>query len=439
MNKELAYFEMFPKIVPADRESTVTIRSLFSHCMFEDDKDYEITHVPMERPLQPKDGSNGPVKRIKPVYGSLKFSLLFNGEQEHLISVHEVNRDEKRHVGDFYLYSLENDLYERYPYKGDFHMHSFRSDGRETPGYVAASCRKIGLDFMALTDHGQYAPSIEAQEAFKDLELDFKIFRGEEVHAPNNPLHIINFGGSFSINDLISKNPEKYAEEVKIIEGRILDAPQDMDSYQYASSEWVFNKIREAGGLGIYCHPYWVYYDLHNPEQGYYISSGLISYMFDKQPYDAFELLGGYYRHEANSNMLQVARYNEERAKGRKIPIVGVSDAHGCETGDLFGWYYTIVFSPGLDLQDIAESVKSLYSVAVEAIPGETARVHGPFRLVKYSLFLLREVFPVHDKLCFEEGSLMLQYESGNKNAAEKLTGLAGQVPEFLKKIMAKS
>ena len=89
-----------------------------------------------------------------------------------------------------------------------------------------------------------------------------------------------------------------------------------------------------------------------------------------------------------NSNTLQVARYYEERAKSNEIPIVGVSDAHGCETGSLFGWYYTIVFSPTLEHADLVTSIKDLFSVAVEAIPGESVRAYGPFRLVKYALFL---------------------------------------------------
>jgi len=47
---------------------------------------------------------------------------------------------------------------------------------------VASSCRKIGLDFVTITDHGKYFPSIEVIDTFKDLDLDFKIFPGEEVH-----------------------------------------------------------------------------------------------------------------------------------------------------------------------------------------------------------------------------------------------------------------
>jgi predicted metal-dependent phosphoesterase TrpH len=82
----------------------------------------------------------------------------------------------------FSVYSVNDDLLSRVPYKGDMHIHTYYSDGIESPAYVASSCRKIGLDFVAITDHGKYFPSIEAIDTFKDLDLDFKIFPGEEVH-----------------------------------------------------------------------------------------------------------------------------------------------------------------------------------------------------------------------------------------------------------------
>jgi hypothetical protein len=143
------------------------------------------------------------------------------------------------------------------------------------------------------------------------------------------------------------------------------------------------------------------------------------------------ELIGGYHRFEVESNHLQVERYHEERANGKRIPIVGVSDSHGCETGSLFGWYYTIAFAPTSDLPDLVQSIKDLYSVAVEAMPGEAQRAYGPFRLVRYAQFLLREVFPAHDRLCTEEGRLMLELTAGNTQAAVQLRSLAGRVQQL--------
>ena len=96
-------------------------------------------------------------------------SQYFEGEQEHVLFVEEIWGKNRRSVGEFRLYSAQPDLFGRKPYKGDIHMHSHRSDGRESPGYVAGCCRRIGLDFMALTDHRKYKPSLEAQQAYAGI------------------------------------------------------------------------------------------------------------------------------------------------------------------------------------------------------------------------------------------------------------------------------
>jgi hypothetical protein len=91
------------------------------------------------------------------------------------------------------------------------------------------------------------------------------------------------------------------------------------------------------------------------------------------------------------------------------------------ESGELFGWYFTLVFAPAGGLMPLVQSIRDLYSVAVETIPGEMPLAHGPFRLVKYAQFLLREVLPLHDALCLEEGRLMLAHAAGDEQAAGAL------------------
>lgn len=423
---ENRYFDVFPKVVRADEETGITIRPLFAHGRFDDQTNYQVTYFPVEE-FAEKSGwpeKSHPSLHLK--NGNLCFSQYFEDEQEHVLLLESVAGEKRILIGDFRVYSLKSDLFTRRPYKGDFHLHSYRSDGRESPGYVAGACRRIGLDFMAVTDHEQYAPSIEAQEAFQGVDLDLRIYPGEEVHPPDNPVHIINFGGRFSLNERFKNDEATYRAEVKTIEDSLPTLPPGVNRHQYASCVWCFEKIREASGLGIFCHPYW--FDEHR----YANPGALTSVLLEHQPYDALELISGYSLNEANSNTLQVARYHQERVQGRQIPIVGVSDAHGCERNHVFGWYYTIVFSPSPELSDIVASVKGLYSVAVEALPNETVRAYGPFRLVKYALFLLREVLPQHDELCVEEGRLMLAHLAGDRTAAEQLKKLKGRTAALL-------
>ena len=46
--------------------------------------------------------------------------------------------------------------------------------------------------------------------------------------------------------------------------------------------------------------------------------------------------------------------------------------------------------------------------------------------------FLLREVFPEHDRLCQEEGEWMLKQVAGDERAATKLAGLQGRTAALL-------
>ncbi len=403
------YFKIYPKVIKADTKVTITLEPRVSNWRLPEGE-YKFTHYPTNY------SSGEEYKNLEVIRKENRFYLegFFEGEQEHVIYLEIGNR-----VLSFSVYSLKEDLLYRTPYKGDMHIHTYYSDGVESPSYVASSCRKIGLDFLAITDHRKYFPSIEAIETFRGLDLAFKLFPGEEVHPPNNPIHIVNFGGNFSINELFEKDSETYYREVKEIEeglkGRISEIPE---KYQLASSIWCFNKIREGNGLGIFAHPFW------RVREGYYISERLLNLLYDTKPFDAIEIVGGYHLHELISDNLQIVSYYE-KSKGQTIPVVGVTDAHGCETGSLFGWYYTVVFSPSLELKDIIDSIKLGYSVGVEALPGREPRVYGSLRLVLFTQFLIREIFPTHDRICEEEGRAMMSYIMGegyiDNNYKEKL------------------
>ncbi|HEX2999477.1 MAG TPA: hypothetical protein VHR86_04490 [Armatimonadota bacterium] len=414
---EKATFDYYPKVVRSDSEAVISIESQTAGASFDANARYGAALISREQP-KPADKPNPTVQVVN---GILRVRCYFTGEQEHVINISAITASGEKRLTQCRVYSVEKDLYALRPYKGDFHMHSRYSDGKEAPAYVAGCCRRIGLDFMALTDHRQYAPSLEAIAAFKDLPVDLRIYPGEEVHCPSNRIHIINFGGSFSINDLYKKDEAAYRAQVQAIAKHVKAKLSDADRFQYASCVWAFNKIREAGGMGIFCHPYWIYQDNYNAPEA------LIKTLFENRPFDAYELIGGYFRNEAASNMLQAARYHEECARGRQVPIVGVSDAHGCETGALFGWYYSVVLARSTNLPDLIHGFKSLQSVAIEALPGESPRIHGPFRLVKYTEFLLREVFPRHDALCAEEGEQMLAYIAKKPGALANLKQYQGR------------
>lgn len=424
MRPEHAYYQVAPRLLAADSEAEIVIAPRFDHCRFPPGQAYVVQHVLMEdSPHAAKSAQAGTYTVTPDTAGCLRFTSRFPGEQEHWLRVVPATPaaggapPPELH---FKVYSLRPDLFARRPWKGDLHLHSTRSDGRECPAYVAAAGRRIGLDFLAITDHGRYAPSLEARAAFAGVDTDLRLFPGEEVHPPDEPVHMINFGARQSVNDLF-KTPEFHSEVEALTRKLAPECPPAVDPYQAAACVWTLERIRALGGLAIFCHPHWVWRCSYN------VAPALNDWLFQRAPFDAFELIGGFYRHETESNQLQVAWYHEQSSRRPRVPVVGSSDAHGVERGELFGWYYTLVFAPSLEFADLAESIRGQYSVAIEALPGETPRAHGSYRLVKYALFLLREILPQHDELCVEEGRLLLAHVAGEPEAAAAVARLKGR------------
>lgn len=423
MKRQLADYRVIPRVVQSGAESFITIQPRGYHANFDDNKSYELSFVPMEHSNTYLMGQEYESISVKPQNGAITFRHTFEGEQLQLVRVLLDGVQQQ----DFYLYSLEEDLYRRRPYKGDLHAHSCHSDGRDEPAVVVANYRKWGYDFFALTDHGQYAPSVETIEKYRDIPTDMSLFYGEEVHVPSWYIHAVNFGGSFSVNDFFWQNEAACLKEMEEL-AKTLTVPEGVDSLDIARRIWVSKKIQESGGLSIFAHPHWV-------ENAFHVPDAVSDYLFEHQVYEAFELLGG---QSVFENNMQTALYTEQRAKGRQIPVVGSDDSHGSEDEDWFQWSYTIAFAEDRSLDALKDAVKNYYSVAVSNYPNEHQRAFGNYRMVKYALFLLEEYFPVYYELCFEQGRAMKEYILGDESALDVLKVLQGRTDRFAKEFFGK-
>lgn len=417
------YF-VFPSVVPANKPSTIHILPSGDHAAFEDGVPYTIELIPMECFNVPycldRFSAEYETRTAVAHNGALCFTYTFLGEQEWSVAVFPAKDPERRKL--FHIFAAEEDLYRRTPYRGDLHTHSNRSDGSEAPAVVAANYRKAGFDFLAITDHHRYRPSLEAIEAFRGVTTGLRLFPGEEVHVPGNYVHMVNFGGSLSVNELFEADPDKCWKEVEQLAGE-LTVPGDINPMEYAWRVWVVSHIRQGGGLAILAHPFWTWCDEYN------MQTKLTQYLLRTGCYDAFELLGGL---EDRENNLQVALYGDARAEGCKIPIVGSSDSHGTQPPIYFGSNCTVLLADGeLDQNTLSRSILEHYSVAVGMRDWKPVRVYGTFRMVKYVQFLLEHYFPRHDELCVEEGILMLDYACGDKAAKERLAGLSSRIEAF--------
>lgn len=417
------YYSVYPKIVLEGKKTEITVEGLYDHSRFENGKEYKITIMPTEKVTNSQYCEIPQEVTVRAENGMIKAECCFECEQEYNLAV-SCNGEL---VDTFFVYAVKKDLYGRFPYKGDLHMHTYYSDGMESPAYLTAACRKEGFDFIAITDHGKYFPSVEAVETFKNVPHDLCIYYGEEVHPPGDEsvpekyrtiFHFLNINGKFSVNELMYKSyntvyNEKYIDEIADIMKKI-ETPAGVDKHQYAECLWCFEKIKEAEGLSVLCHPMW------RVKSGYHIGKQIINHLFDNMPFDAYEMISGYDDFDVDSNTLQTAIYYEQcMKKGKYIPVVGVSDSHGAEQNRYFGWYYTIAFAKSPEFEDVAESIKNCFSVCVEKMPGAALRAYGPLRLVKLALFAVREILPEHDEICRAEGELMKRYILGENTAAQ--------------------
>ncbi|RMD74404.1 MAG: hypothetical protein D6820_16745, partial [Lentisphaerae bacterium] len=299
MRTEAKYYDVEPMIVRADRDCTIRIRPKHDHCRFHANETYRVIHAPREqRSLQRQVD-------FRLDDGDMLVQFHAHGEQEHILRLENVLDERCQQLAEFRIYSGRDDLIRLQPFKGDFHMHTFHSDGRESPAYVAARCREIGMDFIAITDHHKYAPSLEAIAAFSDIRIDLRIYPGEEVHPPGNNVHMVNFGGRASVNEMFGDRENHEKTVAPLLNELAGEIPEGVNAYHYASAVWTLRKIREVGGLAVFCHPYWI------AGMSYHIDESLTSALLASRHFDAFELIGGFDRCEAESNALQVARYHE--------------------------------------------------------------------------------------------------------------------------------
>lgn len=450
MKKLLYQYDIYPKVFMADRDVDITVHPLDEKVAFVPGHVYKLSIC--------KFSEGNPwhyPERDKSIYLSvtadskndLHFTVNTSEEGEYLILVYNESGDPKT-ICNLNVFCLAEDMKGRIPLRGDLHLHTCRSDGRESPYTVSANYRGHGYDFFVLSDHHRYYPSLEALRFYEGL-TDACIVPGEEVHLPMNDPHYINFGGSYSINALITpnKNQEKAGDdpEWRSIDGicpptmteeefrnmveekaKAVPLKNETERKSFAILQWIYENVQKGGGLAVFPHPYW----RHPLDQ---VPDEYLNNIYENKPFDAFEVLGGesYYAH----NGFQTAYYYEMKAKGFDYPVVGSTDSHSslAEHNANALICSTVVFASENKKEAIISAIKDKYSVAVDTISREY-RLVGDMRLVKYASFLLEEFYPLHDLACRNEGYYLFRYINGDKDALAVLNAMKGQVPKLIDK-----
>ena len=451
MNERLLKYRITPRVVRANCATEITVEGLDESCRFYDDLTYLICICKRDNFFYFEGRECTWAGRdfmteliVSPKNGVISFSHCFDGEQEWMIQV--TRQESDLHVPDryrrywknkidvlykpleFLIYSLEDDLYGTRPLKGDLHIHSYESDGDESPELVAAQYRKYGFDYIALTDHFFLAPSLQAIQSFSQIPTALKIFAGEEVHpyelmngnTDTGIFHVVNFNPKTSVNRRALEEPETVRAEIDAIYDELTDISDRGERWEAAWYTWIYRAIHEAGGIAIYPHPYWVLRGTLS------VRSSATDMILDRHLCDVCELLGGT---DFPHNCMQVQMYHEKRAQGLRYPWVASSDSHTVLKGGRFNQAWTVTFAR--TAEEIPEQILAGMSVAVDNTAPKNKNVYGELRLVRYTWFLLENYFDRHDEYCDAAGQAIRRCVLGDPSQKPLIEALERELARF--------
>ena len=403
-------YNVWPRVVPASKPVEMTVAPEARAFLFPEGGAYvlKISAVNGDDPWYHEPTAWERVD-VTAKNGVLRFTHTFEGEQEYQIKLYREELAKENFLADLALYSLEQDLYALTPLRGDLHSHSYRSDGRSDPAELLGYFREMGYDFQVLTDHNRHYPNAEVEKVYEGVKLGILHIKGEEVHTPTSTVHIVHAGGASSVTDIYMKDTPRYERELAECRARVPDEIPEKQRERYAQAIWSTDRIHAAGGLAIFPHPFW------RPGNGlacYNVCDDFARSLLKGGLFDAFELVGAMGVGGINRAL---ALWQELRAEGYDIPVVGSSDVHDL-TQNAFPYHFTVCFAEENAVDAIIAAVKAGRSVAVEMSGKEYERefrAYGNFRLVSYAQFLLQYYFSDLQRICQGEGVAMRQYAMG--------------------------
>ena len=211
-------FDIYPLVFPIAEETTFTVTTQGQKKPFEGEYTVTVHRAMAGAPAEEFTAWNTTEYTCVVENGAIRFPFRANVEGEYFVRIYQ----DGVQITQLHTYALGEDLAGRYPLRGDFHLHTTRSDGQEPPHIVCANYRKKGYDFLVITDHDRYYPSLEAIAFYKDVNIPLNILPGEEVHLPGTKVHIVNAGGLFSVNGLLPMK-ENYLDTNGEISKRCFD------------------------------------------------------------------------------------------------------------------------------------------------------------------------------------------------------------------------
>ena len=440
----LAAFEVKPLIFPADAEATVTIRA-------ENDAEKKIL---AEEPLYylsdrstwsddtPRTGDRPLWQPLIPTRrdGEVTVSVRLPGEGWHNLRFGKLSEKGRFIKGytNLMVYSLKPDLFAMRPWKGDIHQHSVRcGHAKLEPKVIPAYNRRVGFDFMALSEHRIQSASVEAIEAAKPWKCGMALFTAEEFHT-DGVLHSVAVGHTAGINDWQKAHPEEFKRRTDEELKKPVYREYGMDPWlqrEAAMSTVLYQVAREQGAkVVVFSHPTWMVIGIALEA----MPLPYRNFMFEQADFDALEIpnvtTGSFHPRtfQADRLMLMNAHLTELVIRRKKaVPVVAASDSHN-QTVPYFGSAYTVFFAKKCTVDEFAAAVKDLRTLGLRNAGEANYLCVGPSRLMKFEQFLEKCYWPKHDKLCREQGELLLRLAAkGDTSVLPEVARLAKAIDDY--------
>ena len=450
----LAAFEIAPHIVPQGETATVEIRAV------NDAEKKMIAETPLFMISDQgtwSDGSNPrtpesdwrirwePMKDVTRGDGVLRCRIFFRSEGEYTFRFGTPNEKGNFAKGykDVFVYALKPDLYALRPFKGDIHMHSIRcGHAKLEPKVIPAHSRRVGFDFMGLSEHWQVKPSYEAIEAAKPWKCGMELYPAEEIHSPSALLHSVAIGHTQSPCVWRARNMKEFAKLVDEEMKKPVYRKYAFDAFEHrqaAMATILYRKAREYGAkLIVYSHPTDRNrtHRIDDPPEKYR------RFMLENGDWDALELPNNstvYYNlatKRYDRLMLMNGIVMELIAQGRNPNIVAASDCHD-QKADFFGQVYTVIFAKACDVDSFVDAVKNRRSIGLQFPSTPRYICFGPSRLQKFQSFLELNYWPGHDKLCKKQSALLFKLLDGDTSVQGEVEKLAAEIDAYRERFYA--
>lgn len=438
------YYSLSPRILRVGERSTLMLTDCFKRHDLPEECVVQIVPVTQFNNRDPLDEVH-----VRTENGGFSFSYTFPSEQQYQIRLFDA--EGKNLFIDYAVYALADDLFALKPYKGDLHLHTLCSDGLETPEHMVCASREQGLDFVAITDHNKYEPSLQAIEGLTKLPQRMLALRGEEVHAGAEspldarcPVHILSLDADYAIAPFTSfQSDEEYEKAREALErdfeelaaqkpwlktmgktqalellhttktrreqllARFDDPTHTVDPEGYVFALDAFEHIKQAGGFSVLCHTQWRFLPTDTFSQRDDAPLSFVQKLIAEKPFDVYEAASYAPKETASRNLMQV-KLLADAGHLNTTPLIGISDSHTTlPTWNELGTIYTVAFVEEFSRQGLREAIVTGNCVAVENYEDEDVRCYGSYRLSLYAEFLIDHFFSDHDAHCKAESALM--------------------------------